>query len=913
MAINSTGRRVLVNKGIYDSTLQYYPMDAVYYEESYYICIKACVGIDPTDTNYWGYSHSIGDIGVSLGIRISDGTLYITDTVTTEDLGKVSILYRGEYSSTATYASLDVVTYEGSSYICIKDTTGNLPTDPTYFGLLCEGADGRGITSVTLLENKHLVIKYTDGTSTDIGEIIIKTPLDQIDAASISSDGHLILSRDDGTTLDAGYVRGPAGPTGPRGPKGEKGEDAPREAVLFVTQTLTTEQQTQARTNIGAASDEETTRLSEEIEEINGLLGSGEETVPTKQLFDKNNPNIAEVYLGSSNGLVILNLDHTTSRRSIFVPVDGRKSNAVTVHREVLTPRFVVATYTMESPQVNDLGVNVVSDSAATVKDFTVPIDATIKTIGIYYYNAALGDTIDRQQEMFDTLMMQYGSIYTGYEPYGTTSQPSIGVLAKIAETVAPVKRYGVKWHVDDVDDFGTRCFDAEGLSARIGVGATDGASDFDTIYPWSEMKRCNIRTNAAGANIVTYEGEDGFALDGSNGDVFVRIPRFCVEKYAKDGYEYRVVSRNAGHLHPAFVEGGRELDAIYIGAFEGRISDGKLRSIAGVIPTNNEEPPVFLTAAQANGTCYTLYDMRCIDALWTLMAVEYGCRNTNRIIGYGYADFHQPVVNECVSVVAETGVNRIVTNAISATKALTMPVGSNITVCKGAQETILTQAKLLSLVTENGQTVFTFDGDPIDTDTTCFIGSAPATTNFAETSDGALTWHTGRSEFVPGSVTKNPIRYRWIENPVGNIWHYTPDLTVKDLQMYLCQDMTKYGFCKTDDGYVPVCDTLPNTNRDNGIKDDVTGKNYWITSLQKDEFASGISFGKTYDKELVSTQAFGAYLYTDSGNGGLFTNVNGGGFDHLWRCNMLTNRAYTYINQKWYLYGARLIYKRII
>ena len=31
MAINSTGRRVLVNKGIYDSTLQYYPMDAVYY------------------------------------------------------------------------------------------------------------------------------------------------------------------------------------------------------------------------------------------------------------------------------------------------------------------------------------------------------------------------------------------------------------------------------------------------------------------------------------------------------------------------------------------------------------------------------------------------------------------------------------------------------------------------------------------------------------------------------------------------------------------------------------------------------------------------------------------------------------------------------------------------------------------
>ena len=337
MAINSTGRRVLVNKGIYDSTLQYYPMDAVYYEESYYICIKACVGIDPTDTNYWGYSHSLGDIAVSLGIRLSDGILYITDTVTTEDLGKVSILYRGEYSSTEMYAPLDVVTYEGSSYICIKDTTGNLPTDTTYFGLLCEGMEGRGITSVTLVENKHLVINYTDGTSTDIGEVIIKTPLDQIDAASINSDGHLILSKDDGTTLDAGYVVGPTGPTGPRGkkgdpfryedftpeqleglrgpqgekgtpgergeqgipgergeqgipgergpaftyndftydqlealrgPKGEPGQDAPKESVLFVPQTLTSEQQSQARSNIGASSKEETDTYKDRLTSV---------------------------------------------------------------------------------------------------------------------------------------------------------------------------------------------------------------------------------------------------------------------------------------------------------------------------------------------------------------------------------------------------------------------------------------------------------------------------------------------------------------------------------------------------------------------------------------------------------------------------------------------------------------------
>ena len=39
---------------------------------------------------------------------------------------------------------------------------------------------------------------------------------------------------------------------------------------------------------------------------------------------------------------------------------------------------------------------------------------------------------------------------------------------------------------------------------------------------------------------------------------------------------------------------------------------------------------------------------------------------------------------------------------------------------------------------------------------------------------------------------------------------------------------------------------------------------------------------------------------------------LNGGGFDHLWRCNMLTNRAWMKDTTMWYLYGARLIFKNI-
>lgn len=43
------------------------------------------------------------------------------------DLGKVGLLPRGEYSDEASYEYLDIVEYEGSSYVALEDTRGVLP------------------------------------------------------------------------------------------------------------------------------------------------------------------------------------------------------------------------------------------------------------------------------------------------------------------------------------------------------------------------------------------------------------------------------------------------------------------------------------------------------------------------------------------------------------------------------------------------------------------------------------------------------------------------------------------------------------------------------------------------------------------------------------------------------------------
>lgn len=58
------------------------------------------------------------------------------------DLGKVLIIPKGEYEETTNYSELDLVTYQGSSYLAKKPTLGHLPTDTEYWQLNSYGFSG---------------------------------------------------------------------------------------------------------------------------------------------------------------------------------------------------------------------------------------------------------------------------------------------------------------------------------------------------------------------------------------------------------------------------------------------------------------------------------------------------------------------------------------------------------------------------------------------------------------------------------------------------------------------------------------------------------------------------------------------------------------------------------------------------
>ena len=79
----------------------------------------------------------------------------------TVNLGRIKFVWQGAYSGATAYVADDVVSYNGSSYICILASTNNLPTNTTYWNLMAQ--TGTDITSLAGLAQGDVL--YYNGTS----------------------------------------------------------------------------------------------------------------------------------------------------------------------------------------------------------------------------------------------------------------------------------------------------------------------------------------------------------------------------------------------------------------------------------------------------------------------------------------------------------------------------------------------------------------------------------------------------------------------------------------------------------------------------------------------------------------------------------------------------------------------------
>jgi hypothetical protein len=84
----------------------------------------------------------------------------------TINIGSIKFKWKGTYNALTAYTVDDVVEYNGSSYICILASTGNLPTNATYFEQMSQagtnGTDGTDLTS-TLTTQGDIVYRNASG------------------------------------------------------------------------------------------------------------------------------------------------------------------------------------------------------------------------------------------------------------------------------------------------------------------------------------------------------------------------------------------------------------------------------------------------------------------------------------------------------------------------------------------------------------------------------------------------------------------------------------------------------------------------------------------------------------------------------------------------------------------------------
>ena len=74
------------------------------------------------------------------------------------NLGSIKFTWKGAYAGGTAYVVDDVVSYQGSSYVCILASTGNLPTNTTYWNVMAEGGD-----VATILTTQGDIL-YRDGS-----------------------------------------------------------------------------------------------------------------------------------------------------------------------------------------------------------------------------------------------------------------------------------------------------------------------------------------------------------------------------------------------------------------------------------------------------------------------------------------------------------------------------------------------------------------------------------------------------------------------------------------------------------------------------------------------------------------------------------------------------------------------------
>ena len=213
-------------------------------------------------------------------------------------------------------------------------------------------------------------------------------------------------------------------------------------------------------------------------------------------------------------------------------------------------------------------------------------------------------------------------------------------------------KHYGARWNKTQAQM--TRLYDAASFPTDItnfshrGSVNPNYSNPFDSIYPWSGIRLCNIDLNlyanlAAGDSITkcvkAWEGDVDFSYNDENG-VWRYRPEFWGKSWEDDTYRYFDVSEKAigSYVHYPEAIVGR-----WHGRKENRTIGGEEKGclIPSVgIPAKSISMSGLHTSAKNFGA--TLDSIYSVDADTLLCVVEFATMNTQNAIGNGVSNLYR-------------------------------------------------------------------------------------------------------------------------------------------------------------------------------------------------------------------------------------------------------------------------------
>lgn len=291
------------------------------------------------------------------------------------------------------------------------------------------------------------------------------------------------------------------------------------------------------------------------------------------------------------------------------VPIDGTVLTTSDTSITITYTEGLTTKTTTQAITVSELASISVTTPPTKVK---YSIGETLDLTGMVV-TAAYDDLSTETVTQYCTFSPDNGDTLTSSDTSVTITYTSAGVTKTTTQALTICQLvYGIQRDTTSSDSEWTRTDDSANFTFSASVGDTAGHSDFDDVYPWSDIERVTV-----------------------DGNVYVKIPKFwfkrTVDSNNIETIQIAGIQKEGFALHPAFNKAGTQYDYILVGAYEyGQNNPSK----SGETTETNKTRASFRTVIRTKGGF--MLDIATRSAIQMLVLVEVADWNVQAIIGQG-------------------------------------------------------------------------------------------------------------------------------------------------------------------------------------------------------------------------------------------------------------------------------------